>query len=76
MPETTKTIVAVWFDDRPGVEPGWVIRTTDYDYSGRPIMGRIAMDEPIDYCDDEDQAREIAAERYLVEIKDVAVLRS
>ncbi len=73
---TERTTVAVWFDDRTGVEEGWVIRTTDYDDDGSPIMGRIAMDDPLDYCDDEDQAREIAAERYRLDPADVTVLES
>lgn len=36
--------------------PGWVLRHTDYDDDGEPIMGRIAMDEQLD-AETEDGAR-------------------
>lgn len=36
--------------------PGWVLRHTDYDASGEPILGRIAMDEQLS-AETEDEAR-------------------
>jgi len=70
------TKVSVWFDDRPGVESGWVIRTTDYNEDGAPIMGRVALDDPLDYCDSENDARAIAAEMHGIDPEDVTVLTS
>jgi hypothetical protein len=69
----TKTTVSVWYDDRPGVEAGWVIRTTDYE-DGSPVMGRIAMDDPID-SETANQARQIAAAQHGINPDDVIVLR-
>ena len=75
--ETTMTItkkVSVWYDDRSGVEPGWVARCTEYE-DGQPVMGRIAMDEPIDYADTADEARQAAADYYSVDVATVIVER-
>ena len=70
---TTTKRVSVWRDNRPGVEPGWVARCTDYE-DGRPVLGRIAMDEPIgDEDTDPDLARELAAEHWGVGVDDVAI---
>ena len=65
------TNVSVWFDDRPGVEAGWVCRTTDYE-DGRPVMGRIAMDEPLE-AEDEYDARKQAAAIHGVRFNEVEV---
>lgn len=58
----TSRQVTVWYDDRSGVEPGWVARCTDFDETGESIMGRIAMDEPVDAESVEDAI--VEASRY------------
>ena len=73
MSESTITkSVSVYYSEQEGCESGWVARCTERDEGG-PIMGRIAMDEPIDYCDDAESACEYAAKYYGVDVDDVTV---
>ena len=70
---TITKYVSVWYDAQNGVEAGWVARCTEYE-DGQPIIGRIAMDEPVgDEDTDADAAREMAAEHYGVPVADVTV---
>jgi hypothetical protein len=62
--------VTVWYDDRPGTDPGWVARCTEYDRHGQPILGRIAMDAPIE-ADSAEAARREAARYYRVPVDSV-----
>jgi hypothetical protein len=69
--KTTKR-VSVWYDGS-GSDKGWVARCTEYE-DGRPVLGRIAMDEPVgDEDTDADAASEMAAEYYGVPVEDVTV---
>lgn len=70
--EITKR-VSIYWDAPSGGEAGWVARCTEYDERG-PVMGRIAMDEPVgDEETSEDAAREMAADYYGVDLDDVTV---
>lgn len=71
--ETKK--VSVWYDGRNSDESGWVARCTEYE-DGRPVLGRIAMDEPVGDSDtDANLARELAADHWGVSVDDVTVSR-
>jgi hypothetical protein len=70
--QTTKT-VSVWYDDRAGVEAGWVARCTESE-DDRPVLGRIAMDEPVgDEDTDAELARQLAADHWGVPVDGVTI---
>ena len=66
--------VEVYYDNRHGVEPGWVSRCTEFDEDGQSILGRACMDEPAEYADSADEAVEFAANWWGVKAEDVYVL--
>lgn len=48
----SKRTIIVYYDDTSNPQnPGWVTRCTEFDDDKQPILGRIAMDEPLDATD-------------------------
>ena len=52
---------------------GWIARCTEYDKDGQPIIGRIAMDEPMEYSDDLGDIIREAAEHWDVPVAEIIV---
>lgn len=72
---TRNLAVSMWYDNRPGVEAGWVARATEHDDDGIPVGGRVAMDESIDAGTREDveAARDAAAHHWGVDPSEVTI---